>query len=325
VGLYFPPGKTKTKTGRKWIHAFTGENGRCRKPQKIQTQIMKLFKTSLIALAGMVSANIAHAVLVNHDAGDLIVAFTASGGLGSGKTYLVSLNPAYQYRDAFAPIVSITNIGTDLVDAYGASWFDRTDLNWGLIGVRKISGGAENGDPNRTVYVSMARPSVATESSPISGLTGGDVSSVGADVNSVQLTFAATDIPVYVGANPNGAVVLTSATNSIDEFVPPTTINSFTSIPGSIMQSFAAGSYGNFGGSIGAVEGALDLQRLLRSTTGASPTGTIGTGSFEGTIVINSSGAISFNAVPEPSTIGLLGIGLVALAMRRRSRKNQLN
>jgi hypothetical protein len=81
---------------------------------------------------------------------------------------------------------------------------------------------------------------------------------------------------------------------------------------------FTGSVEGNFGnGTAGTV---LDLYRILNTTSGASPTGTIGLGSWEGSFTINDSGVVGFavTAVPEPSRALLAGLGLAGIAFRRR-------
>ena len=76
-----------------------------------------------------------------------------------------------------------------------------------------------------------------------------------------------------------------------------------------------------FGGSqtVGGntVVGALDLYRVLNPSSGST------TGTYEGTITLNSSGTLgAVGAVPEPSTYALFGLGAVALMAFRRRLKN---
>jgi hypothetical protein len=94
-----------------------------------------------------------------------------------------------------------------------------------------------------------------------------------------------------------------------------------------VAQVGTATSLGSFG-DVSNVEFALDLHRIL-ATNGGAGTITAGldsegntiptrTSTYEGTITINSSGVVGFSAVPEPSSVMLLGLGAGALAFRRR-------
>jgi hypothetical protein len=101
----------------------------------------------------------------------------------------------------------------------------------------------------------------------------------------------------------------------------------FGSLAGGVAQVGTATSLGSFG-DVSSVEFALDLHRIL-ATNGGAGTITAGldsegnaiptrTSTYEGTITINSSGVVGFSAVPEPSSVMLLGLGAGALAFRRR-------
>jgi hypothetical protein len=90
-----------------------------------------------------------------------------------------------------------------------------------------------------------------------------------------------------------------------------------------VEQTFASGSWqgGTFGEATN-VEGALDLYRYLQTTTGASPTGTVKTGIFETSIVIDQTGNLSaVAAVPEPSTYALIALtGILYFYVNKRRK-----
>jgi hypothetical protein len=107
-------------------------------------------------------------------------------------------------------------------------------------------------------------------------------------------------------------------------FTPGTAYGGF---PGGVMANFeAANAIGSFGGQ--SVESALDLYRILASTSAAGTVdvGTLRTGQYQGSFVIDQSGDVSFIVtdvvpVPEPATmVAGLALGAVATLTRRRRR-----
>ena len=89
--------------------------------------------------------------------GDIILGFQASGGDGSSSTYVYNLGAGTGFRDGTTTGL-IATIATDLNSTFGTGWYTRTDVYWGIAGVRDQSAGGPNtvvnGDPKATIYVS---------------------------------------------------------------------------------------------------------------------------------------------------------------------------
>lgn len=264
---------------------------------------------ALLALAG--SAFVAPAkAAVTFTQGDLILAIR---GVAEGKTYMVNLGAATGYRDATADINSIVNIKTDL-DANFAGWENRSDVTWSLFGVRASStlAGVVNGDPGQTIYISRAEVPVGVQETAW-GVSGQTISSTNHGLTAGQISGVQVE---FSGAS-NLLTTAPASTILLDsETVYDTSGNSWTGF------SNSGGSQGNFGA--GTAGTALDLFRSLGTTTGASPTGTLRVGSYEGTFHINNLGAVSYTAnptatiVPEPSRAVFLVLGAGSLMLRRR-------
>ena len=102
--------------------------------------------------------------------GDLILGFQATGGTGATKNVFVNLGSGVYHRDnpggsGNNPFggsnTQIADISATLTLAYGGTWYDRSDVYFGIIGNLSSkpntgigAAGAVNGDPSRTVYVS---------------------------------------------------------------------------------------------------------------------------------------------------------------------------
>lgn len=269
-------------------------------------QIKSKYLLTMLVVAG-ISAAALPANAATFVAGDLLLGFRATGGTGSTSNLVVNLGQADTiYRDSTSGVASIADLGAILTSTYGSDWATRSDLSWGVLGVRDPSGiGAAvvDGDPKRTSYVSAAQTTYApgTQQSAAWNIPGsttrGDIANA---INDLQVAYAAA-------SGTSLAVIDASTPNSWTDQV--VTDGNFK-LPGSLEASSADG--------IDAT--GLDLYRILNTATGANPTGTAGVGSYEGTFTISSSGVVGFSvgAVPEPSRALLAACGLGGLLLRRR-------
>lgn len=282
---------------------------------------------ALLALAGAALVTPARAA-ITFTAGDLVMGFRATGGTGATSVYLVNLGSSITYRDSTSNILNIADINTDMTATFGPGWETRSDLYWGVIGVRdklSIAGGVVSGDPRRTVYTSDAQTTLNTQSATWTVASSGQMTSLAAavyDTLNVLTTGSATD----TGTGPHNAAVI-AASDSLMLWDDNTSgAIDFSVLNGSIEASFggvaqtASDTTGNVLGGA-----AVDLYRILATTTGASPTGTLLNGDYYGTFYLTTGGIVNFSddtivagAVPEPSRAVLLGLGLVGFVMRRR-------
>lgn len=283
-------------------------------------QIKTKHLLTMLVVAGMsVAAFPANAATITF--GDLLIGFRVTGGQGAGTDLVVRAGPsvtnggnATTFRDATSSIASVVNIGSELTALYGSNWADRSDLFWGIVGVRSNSntqsGAATNagGDPGRTNYVTVGQttlnPGTQTSTAPelLTGTARGDTANAINAINSLFSTTADNGL--------GSAEAISLASTTLGGWTEQVVTNSYFKVGSSTEASSASG--------IDAT--GLDLYRILHLNTGATPTGTIGVGSYEGTFTINSAGDVSFGvgAVPEPSRMLLTGLGLAGLLFRRR-------
>lgn len=298
---------------------------------------MKLIQSKLRALAIATGALLtvttgANAQNTFYAPGDLVLYFQEEGGT---DTVYVSLgNTATTFRGAaagvdVANILNIININTELNTAFGASWASKTNLYAGLAGVWGTSGNLstalQNGDPNRTLYVSQSRTSVGTVGTASSA--GWSLASDGGMTSAASNMTAQNNVleTTYL----TQAAVSPAGTSLIDDWNPFLAAgiqgNAFGNFAGGVQQVGGAGSFGDFG-PVNNAEFALDLYRILAKTgIGGQVGGDLRVGSYEGTVVLDNSGNVSFvtSPVPEPSTYALLGIGAAALHFLNRRRNKQ--
>lgn len=265
---------------------------------------------TMLAVAGM-TLFASQASATTYVAGDLLLSFRASSGTGSDKNLVVNLGQADTvYRNATSNLTNIVDVGTLLASTYGATWYNRADLFWGVAGVAQTDQFASpiDGDPTRTNYLTRQQTSYnpGTKTSTAWSVTG---STSRANIANNITTFAG-GFDAFSAAVTNTAVMDATAGGSWNSFNNGS--STFGGVSGTIEGNFASGT--------GAT--ALDLYRILNSTSGASPTGTVGTGSWEGTFTINDNGQVGFAVtaavIPEPSRALLAGLGLAGIAFRRR-------
>ena len=288
-----------------------------------------ILSTAILAAAGMALSASSAMANPNYAPGDIVLFFQQFGG---SNTVALNVGAATTFRDTTSNILNIANIGAQLSNGttgFGASWYDSTSLWWGAAGVFNNSTSSTtvtNGDPGRTLYVSRNRNLVGTE-----GTASSTPWSVGSNSD---MTTAANGI---IGQNNRmetqsvtAILVEPTSTSNIDQQnlfnISGTPTNSFSVLAsGGVQGDFGAGSFGSFGGV--TAEGALDLYRILAVSPGGTvESGTVRTGQFQGTFVIEQDGDVSYIVtdvvpVPEPATMFAgLALGAVATLTRRRRR-----
>jgi hypothetical protein len=270
-----------------------------------------LERTVLPVVAGIAlfASPAAEAAPVTYSDGDLFLGFRAIGGTGATQTYLINIGQASTYRNALPNVtlnLSLGTIATDLTAIYGATWFTRSDILWGVVGVQSVAG---NGDLANTLYASkvtfvpgLALP-WARRSSSQQGTTGSTVQSmVSGYINDPEGSTANSTL---------GVIQNTSDVNNWSNFNPG----------GSVTSSFGAYTPSIEGSSATGIGNApLDLFRLVRTGVDDGSGFTTGNGSYEGTFQIAGNGQVTFNVVPEPSAAVLLGLGASVLGWTRRRR-----
>lgn len=286
-------------------------------------------RLALLASATMLAAGSSQAANSFFAAGDLILFFQKPG---NNNTVYVSLGSAADlYRGSAAgptadrQALDIININATLTSAYGEGWASDTGIYAGLAAARSNSTGTNIpaialGDQSRTLYASKARTSVGTI---------GSANSTAWDLTQANSSTAGASDIFAMGNNLENNTTLRSEVvtvdlSSIDNYnpflVPGIQSTAFSAFSGGVQQPGSATSFGMFGDA-GSAEFALDLYRIVPlndSDTTGEVSGVKQIGSFEGTVVVGTTGGVSFVTVPEPSSLALTGLAGIALACRRR-------
>jgi hypothetical protein len=275
-------------------------------------------------LAGCIGAVVGHAshaaIIANYTAGDLILGIQSSSS--TAVVLEANIGAPSQFKNSSSSFL-IGNIGTQLVNNFGATWYDSPNLFFGISGANNNSslsaGTADaNGDFNSTIYASRARSangSVGISGSTAWSFSAATVTTAASPMLQQAGTFDANDV--------NGiATLATSIANEWSDFNPvsgtaqnPAYASVFTS---GIQFRLDTGTFdtGNFAG-LTDVEAAVDIYRIARFSNGG---GTPGVGTYIGTVALERDGDIRFVGVPEPGSLSLLGLGVIPLLGVRRRR-----
>ncbi len=289
---------------------------------------MKSILTTLsIACAVSVGFAVTSAIAQNtlFTPGDLVLCFQKEGG--SNTVYARIGNAAIKFRGAAAGPDAINRIrfqtiGAELVNAFGPDWANDPTIYVGASAVWGTSNSTFNntlqdGDPNRTIYITRARNSVGTVGTANSNawdLTiqgNGTITSAASGIFQMNNVLA-TQYTTAVAVSPTD----TSQIDDQNPFLSPGIQGPAmqSALEGGIQQAGSATSFGSFG-TAGNVEFALDLYRVLarEGITGqVAGTGNPREGTYEGTITVDNLGRISFIATAP--VIGVeqpVGTGLV--------------
>ncbi len=228
-----------------------------------------------LAASALFSSALLHAAPVPAPvSGDLYLAFRAEGGTGGSLSYIVKIGQDTVFRSAAADssfsVTGLGNIGADLAATYGSNWNSRSDLYWGIFGVRPSA--------SSILYASRERSAVAEPAAdwPLLDLTG-------RNTTASQITSVLESIGGYkeLDATSNSSVAAlqpnSSDASSYNKQVATPGTNDFGSLSEwtSIEGSFATGVSGT----------ALDLFRIAGSGV-----------TRVGTFSLNSSGTLNFKA-----------------------------
>ena len=233
-------------------------------------------KTLLAAIALTGAAVLGNANAAN---GDLYLGFEAAGGTGATANLVFDLGSATSFNSLSGAI------GDDLAATYGANWYSRSDLFYGVIG--SVSP-ALNGDPINTLYGSDASGTGAWNRASAAAQ-----GTVVAKIKTMQSQIA-TDLANGQGGLASGVVIMNNTEGG--------SWGAYSSIGNT--------SFGSFNGSVEALVGStLDLYRMAPG---------VGQGGYVGSLVIDQTGNVA--AVPEPATYALMGLSALVLIVAYRRK-----
>jgi hypothetical protein len=98
-----------------------------------KTNTMKKTLLAALAIAGLAVTTGAQAQTpTSYTAGNIFLGFRASGGTGSGNSYLINLG---NFADLTTTPGQILSLGTSLSTVFGSDWYTRSQVTWGIFGM----------------------------------------------------------------------------------------------------------------------------------------------------------------------------------------------
>jgi len=255
------------------------------------------YAIAMIALLGLLAITPAQAGIITNAAsiqnGDLLLGFdVATTGIGTQRNLLIDLG---QYSDLGS--LGSVNLAADLTTVFGSA--NPAGVKYGVIGVTDA--------PANTTYLTTPTASylyAKHNASQVGSMQGNYLQPL--DPGQVNVGTLGYDLANAYQTTAHGAYILSTDPNSWTTQNPTTAPFGFYS--GSTME-VALGS-ANY----------LDLIPVSTSVQNATQVGYFN---------VSTAGVLTYTAVPEPGTYGLMGLGaaflMVMIARRKKARMASCN
>jgi hypothetical protein len=287
---------------------------------KILGRIVLLAVSSLALAATGVQAQ----TTINTNIGDLILGFRVTDNVapGGNLNLTLDLGNISTFANATSTLtLNATGPGTaglavqDLISTYGANWATRNDLAWGVIGTSGRAGtSAVPGYPLSTIWVGWGESPAGTPN-PQAPLA--------KRATSQNAASGQYETMVVDGLAPGKLFGATSTTNSSNSAVITFTGSNDGSWEGQMFGAQSSVQFQYFNGTpmdTFTNSGTTSIADFYRLTPNTSIVGVPGT--LIGQFQLSNTGVLTYTPVPEPSSIGLMGVGFLSLigmvVLRRR-------
>lgn len=231
---------------------------------------------------------------LNYQNGDMLVAF----GNGGSQDVVVDLGAISNFQ-GYNNATYSWDLSSVLTSTFGSV---SSGVYWSVFGVNDQSisynANVSQGSPN-TVWATLARSNPANQTT--APFNHGNATAFGLPVGQIETIAYLTSPSVAPGQIVNSSTLNTVLVNtSLGGFSP-------------LMTSPYSG---NLGG-----DWAYNMLNNGAGTSDLYQNNPSSRANYLGDFTLNSNGQLSYNAVPEPSTLAMVGSGLLALiALRRRNK-----
>ena len=243
--------------------------------------------TAAIALVGVASAN---AALTTYTSGDIIIGFTQAG---NANCYEVNIGSASNFMTLNTWSYQLNTV--DLSNIFGSGWANDGTVTFGLAGAGTSTLSAVLGQVKGTTWVSAPSGSAWT--------TGG-----GGQNQAAQAIIGMTTGSVASGGFKNETINV-AGTNAVE--ITAGLSNSWTT-----RSNTGGASFVNYNPTVSAsLDSGASVSVAFYQIDNT-------TSKDLGNFKLSDSGALTFQAVPEPSTYAMLtmgGLGVLGMLRRRRA------
>lgn len=258
-----------------------------------------LAKTTLLALAGLTIASQSATAALTYTPGDILLGFRTPT-----KDYVIDLGN-YSNFTTLQQNVTVTNLNADLTTLLGTNWATNTTLSWGAVGYYTNSNAS-------LTFASKGESVLGTAE------VGWDQASRTTTIanNTAISTFSLNAYSNLASNTANLTGIISTPDSATAAYWSNFVTGSYTGDNGISFGVFNPTIEANASGGTAITNTALDLFKMSVNSGG-------GAGAYQGTFTVAGNGDLVFNAVPEPSTYAMLGVGAIAFLgmMRRRSVK----
>ena len=258
-------------------------------------KIKAILSTALLAAGVAIISTTANAATISAAADDLVLSFGVSSGItGSGNDVSYDLGNVTTFltNNNNAQTNNLLNLSADLTSIFGASWNTLANLQWSVVG------SDVNTDPLYYTVVVAGTPNPAPASAGVQNTGALPINTLRNYLNHKTITTSVGNGWSYASTQTNGyfnQLTAQGTTTQNFSYFNTSVQNAMPATSGTVLAKFYSSVATDNGGPAAAV--------------------------LDGTFGLTGAGELTFTeAIPEPSTYVLMGVGSLALLFLFRRR-----